>query len=453
MRLTLNPPPAVREITERLEKAGHATWAVGGAVRDAVLGAAAPQRSSSSDWDLTTSARPEQVRALFRRTVPIGIEHGTVGVLARDGVLYEVTTFRRDIETFGRHAVVEFADSIDEDLSRRDFTFNALAWHPLREELIDPFGGLEDLKSGVLRTVGEPAERFAEDYLRILRALRFAGHFVLRIDEPTWVALVAATPHLANLSAERVREELWKIFTKTRHASAALKLYSSSGALAVIMPELVPLRELYLHGDETLDAWQESLAAVDSLPMTRPLLRMTALLHKAGMPSARTADLRGGTRFTGHEPIGARKTAEILRRLKLSNAEIERATELVEKQSLLPPPDAPPNGLRRWLVHITPELVRDLFRLRFAIWRARPEAGGDRELAERWRKIHALMLTHPVIETGGLAIDGQDLKRLGLEPGPQFGEILRALLDRVIDQPELNTKESLLAIVRSDLLS
>ncbi|MEX2284455.1 MAG: CCA tRNA nucleotidyltransferase [Gemmatimonadota bacterium] len=452
MRLTLNPPGAVREITERLEKAGHSAWAVGGAVRDAVLGPAAPARNLPSDWDLATSARPEQVREIFRRTVPIGIEHGTVGVLARDGVLYEVTTFRRDIETFGRHAVVEFADSIDEDLSRRDFTFNALAWHPLREELIDPFGGLEDLRSGVLRTVGEPTDRFAEDYLRVLRALRFAGHFVLRIDEPTWVALVAATPHLAELSAERVREELWKIFTKTRHASAALKLYSSSGTLAVILPELVPLRELYLRPGDALDAWQESLAAVDALPTTRPLLRMTVLLHKVGMPAARSPDLRGGVRFTGHEPIGARKAEEILRRLKASNAEIERATDLVEKQSLLPPPDAPPSGLRRWLLHVTPALVRDLFRLRIAMWRAHP-AGGARELAERWRKVHALIIAHPVIEAGGLAVDGQDLKRLGLEPGPQFGAILRTLLDRVIEQPELNTKESLLAIVRDELLT
>jgi tRNA nucleotidyltransferase (CCA-adding enzyme) len=451
LRLTLNAPPAVREISERLEKAGYSTWAVGGAVRDAVLGAAAPGRQLPSDWDLATSALPEQVRALFKRTVPIGIEHGTVGVLARDGVLYEITTFRRDIETTGRHAVVEFADTIDEDLARRDFTFNAIAWHPLREELIDPFGGLEDLRSGILRTVGDPAERFAEDYLRILRALRFGGHFVLRIDTPTWDALVAATPHLADLSAERVREEFWKIFSKTRHASAALKLYASSGALAVVIPELVALRELYLQPGAELDAWQQSIAAVDALPTSRPLLRMTALLHKVGLPAARSQDLRGGERFTGHEPLGARKAEAIMRRLKASNAEVERLTELVEKQSMLPPPDAPPSGLRRWLLHVPPALINDLFRLRFAIWRAHPTSGGDRELAERWRKVHALLNSHPVIDTSGLAIDGRDLKGLGFEPGPRFGEILRALLDRVIEQPELNTREALLAIVREDM--
>ena len=203
-------------------------------------------------------------------------------------------------------------------------------------------------------------------------------------------------------------------------------------------------------GDE-LDAWQQSLAAVDALPTARPLLRMAALLHKVGMPAARSRDLRGGDRFTGHEPLGARKAEAIMRRLKASNAEVERLTELVEKQSMLPPPDAPPSGLRRWLLHVPPSLINDLFRLRFALWRAPPTDGGDRELAERWRKVHALVISHPVIDTSGLAVDGRDLKGMGLEPGPLFGEILRTLLDRVIEQPELNTKEALTAIVREEI--
>src|SRR5690606_15815195 len=181
--MDLHPPAAVREIARRLEDAGYETWAVGGAVRNAVLGL------PPGDWDLATRARPPEVRRLFRRTVPIGIEHGTVGVLGRDRVLYEVTTFRRDVETTGRHAVVEFADSVIEDLARRDFTCNALAWHPLRGELLDPFSGLEDLRAGWLRTVGAPDERFAEDYLRVLRALRFAGRLRTAIEPRTWDAL------------------------------------------------------------------------------------------------------------------------------------------------------------------------------------------------------------------------------------------------------------------------
>jgi tRNA nucleotidyltransferase (CCA-adding enzyme) len=155
--MKLHPPAAVLDIARRLDDAGRQAWAVGGAVRDALLG------QSGVDWDIATDARPDEVRRIFRRTVPIGIEHGTVGVLANDDVMYEVTTFRRDVETFGRHATVRFADSIEEDLSRRDFTINAIAWAPLTDELFDPFDGRADLGSGILRTVGNAGERFAED--------------------------------------------------------------------------------------------------------------------------------------------------------------------------------------------------------------------------------------------------------------------------------------------------
>jgi tRNA nucleotidyltransferase (CCA-adding enzyme) len=444
LRVTLTPPKAVREITSRLEKAGFPTWAVGGAVRDALRQAGS---QSPSDWDLATRARPEQMQRLFRRTVALGVEHGTVGVLANDGVLYEVTTFRRDVETFGRHATVAFADTIDEDLARRDFTFNAMAWHPVTEELRDPFHGLADLEQRILRTVEDPVARFGEDYLRVLRALRFAGHFELDIEPRTWSALVAATPHLARLSAERVREELFKILGKTPRASHALKLYAESGSIAVLFPELVPLRELSWPEAPTA-VWEESLRAVDALPVSRPVLRMAALLHAVGMPAARTRDLRGGFRYTGHESMGARKAEAIMRRLKSANVDTERVVELIASQSLLPPPDAPPAGLRRWLLTVPPRLVRDLYRLRIALWRARPVEKGDRDLLERWQRIHAVLLTHPVIDTAGLAIGGQDLIQLGVRPGPRLGEILRVLLDRVIEEPALNTVEQLLALAR-----
>lgn len=472
--MELNPPRAVREIARRLEDAGYETWAVGGAVRDAVLGLPA------DDWDLATRARPQEVRRLFRRTVPIGIEHGTVGVLA-DGVLYEVTTFRRDVETFGRHATVEFADTIEEDLSRRDFTCNALAWHPLTGELRDPYLGLEDLRAGRLRTVGEPAERFAEDYLRVLRALRFAGHFELAIDPVAWSALAEATSHLPHLSAERIREELWKIFTKTPRASRALSLYAASGALAVLFPELdrvigvgggreagrarvgsdvwgAPVDERGGQGAAgpvsarpPVDAWTHSLLAVDALPTARPILRMAALLHAVGMPGARMRDLRGGWRYTGHEVQGARIAEAIMRRLKASNADTARVRRLVAHQSDLFPPDAPAAGVRRWLRDIGVDLVYDLFRLRFALWRAGGGGARASELTGRWRVMHRILLEHPVLDTAGLAVDGRDLQALGLEPGPRFGEILRMLVEAVIEDPELNTREALLERVRREV--
>lgn len=447
--MSLNPPDAVRKITDRLEKAGYSTWTVGGAVRDALLGRAGLAETAASDWDLATRARPEDVRRIFKRTVPIGIEHGTVGVLM-DGVMYEVTTFRRDIETDGRHAVVQFADRIEEDLARRDFTFNAIAWHAITRDVLDPFDGLEDLRTGVLRTVGDPAQRFAEDYLRVLRGLRFAGHFVMKIEPHTRQAIEHATPMLTRLSAERVRDELWKVFTKTMHASAALRLYQETGVLRVLYPELEALAGLDLGAGHHLDAWHESLAAIDALPRSRPLLRMTALVQRVGMPASRTPDLRGGFRFTGHEIDGARKAEALMQRLKASNADTARVTELVRKQSDLFPPDAPPTGVRRWLRHVPPHLVYDLFRLRFAMWRANPVPGGIQDLCERWRKAHDVLLDHPVLDTGGLAIDGGDLKQLGFSPGPRFGEILRDLLERVIEDPALNTRETLLEIVETE---
>jgi tRNA nucleotidyltransferase (CCA-adding enzyme) len=438
--MKLNPPEGVLEIARRLDAAGHDVWAVGGAVRDALLGL------SVGDWDLATSARPEDVRRIFRRTVPVGIEHGTVGVFGRDGVMYEVTTFRRDVETFGRHAVIQFAHTIDEDIARRDFTINAVAWHPIHDEVRDPFGGLADLQAATLRTVGEAADRFSEDYLRVLRGLRFAGEFVLDIDRATWSALTAAVPHLAGLSAERVREELFKVLSRTPHASATLGLYAESGALAVLYPELDALRSIELAAETS--AWTVSLRAVDALPATRPLLRMAALLHAVGMPIARARDLRGGWRYTGHEVHGGRTAREIMRRLKASNTDTEYVATLVAKQADLFPPDAPDAGVRRWLLHVPPALVNDLFRLRMALWRALPVERGERDLIERWRHVRRVLADAPPLTTADLAVDGRDLKQLGLEPGPQFGEILRALLDAVVEDPSLNRRETLIDMAR-----
>ncbi len=443
----------MRDIARRLEGAGFPTFAVGGAVRDALLGLPA------QDWDLATRARPQEVRRLFRRTVPIGIEHGTVGVHGKDGVLYEVTTFRRDVETFGRHATVEFADSIEDDLSRRDFTINALAWDPATGELRDPYGGLDDLAAGVLRTVGGAEERFAEDYLRVLRALRFAGQFRLRIDGDSWSALTGATPQLALLSAERVREELLKVLSKSRCASAALSLYAASGVLGALYPELERLVEMAAEvgsgsglgsGSGGDDVWALTLRAVDVIPPSRPLLRLAALLHATGMPAARTRDLRGGWRYTGHEQAGARVAQELLRRLKASNAEIERVGQLVRHQSDLFPPDSRSPVVRRWMLAVGRDLLDDLWRLRFALARARDPANAalPPDLLERWRMARFIRRQHPPLSVAELDIDGGDLKELGLRPGPRFGEILRALLEQVLDDPALNTREKLLDLAR-----
>lgn len=418
------PPAAAVSIARRLEEAGHETWAVGGAIRDALLGL------PPGDWDLSTGARPEEVRRLFPRTAPIGIEHGTVGVVGGDGELYEVTTFRRDVETHGRHAVVEFADTVDEDLSRRDFTINAIAWHPLREELRDPFGGVADLAAGVIRTVGDPERRFAEDYLRVLRALRFAGHFDFTVEVRTWSALCAAAERLPGLSAERIREELLKVLSGSERPSASLGLYGASGVLAVLYPELDGLVGRPATGEEGGDVWSRAVMAADRVRRTRPLLRLAAVLA-----------------------VPADVARSLLERLRFSNAEVREVSELVGARGEPFPDEGDGAAVRRWIATVGRERVRDLVRL----WVAEARAARGRGKADpvpvrrRWRRIREALGAGPPLRVEELAIGGDELIELGLSPGPRFGEILGELLERVLERPELNRRDALLDIVREEL--
>lgn len=403
--MTLRPvaPPAVRWITRTLEEAGYETWAVGGAVRDALL------ERPSGDWDLATRAPPAKVRKLFRRTVPIGIEHGTVGILARDGTLYEITTFRKDVETDGRHAVVEFADRLEDDLARRDFTINAIAWHAVREELLDPFGGAEDLRHGLLRTVGEAGDRFQEDYLRILRALRFAGRFGLEIEKATWTAAVALADHLVKLSPERVREELFKILGADPRPSRALSLYAESGSLRVLYSEIESWRSEHSRG------WRRLLATVDLLPTGRPELRLAALL-------------RG---------VEEEEAAAVLLRLRLSNRQVDEVARLAAAEPL-PEPDAEAVTYRRWLSRHGPERLNGVSRLELAA--ARSGDGDPEDVVRSWREARETVRRAPPLAVSDLALDGRGLIGLGLKPGPHFGDILDALLDWVLEDPSRNDR-------------
>ena len=425
-------PDSVRWVIRNLERAGFETWAVGGIVRDALAG----RPAGAGDWDLATRARPEQVRAVFGRVVPIGLEHGTVGVLTREG-MYEVTTFRRDVETFGRRATVEFADDIDEDLARRDFTINAIAWHPVRREMRDPFGGAADLAAGILRTAGDARTRFAEDFLRILRALRFAGRFALAIEPDTWSALCEHRRHLADLSPERVREELMKILASAR-PSRALSLYAASGVLPVLYPELA--RCLGRRENGLLGPWSAALQKVDVISRRYPLARLACLLGGIGTPS------RGvGGGLPPEERAGMRAAA-LMERLRQSRAEVEGVSALVRAL-----PDRPETGagpaLRRWLRRTRRLNRRHLFRIWIA--RARLEAGrgarGDpeRDVLSRWKAVRAELAMDPPLTVADLALDGHDLIEMGLRPGPGFGDVLAHLLDLVLDDPALNRRSIL----------
>ncbi|MFQ5689956.1 MAG: CCA tRNA nucleotidyltransferase [Gemmatimonadota bacterium] len=433
------PPPAFRRLAESLEAGGYEAWAVGGALRDELLGL------GHGDWDLATDARPEEVRRIFRRTVPVGIEHGTVGVLADDGQLYEVTTFRLDVETDGRHATVRFADSIEEDLARRDFTINALAWRPATHELRDPFQGRRDLERRVLRAVGDPSERFAEDYLRVLRGLRFAGGLGLSLDPATDAALRAASGHLGRLSAERVREELMKVLSGPT-PSAALRLYGEAGALDAWYPEVAETARN--------DArWELNLAAVDAIRASRPLLRLVRWL----LPEASAAEESGrdpaGSPAREHgsdrEAVGREaRGLEVLRRLRFSNAEQRRVGRLLRFYLPLVGPMDSSARIRQWLAEVTPDAARDLFRLHFADARAAGGAEKARYLVAAWRRVHEELLDAPPLSLSDLAVRGDDLLALGVSPGPAVGLLLDELHQEVLEDPELNRLDELLARAR-----
>ena len=439
-----DPPGAVLWIARRLERAGYETWAVGGAVRDYLLGMPA------DDWDLATRAPPAEVQRLFRRTIPIGVDHGTVGVLSGDGVLYEVTTFRRDVETTGRHAVVEFAETLDEDLARRDFTINAIAWHPLREVFRDPFEGRADLEHGLLRTVGSPSERFAEDYLRILRALRFAGTYQLVIEAETWRALTVAVEYTKELSPERLREELERILGGETPPSRALSLYAASGVLAVLFPELdgVVGRARGLGGDW----YAHLLRVIDLLPSHRRTLRWAALFHVTGEITDSMGDGEEGSEEGERTLL---RTAAVLKRLRASNTMIRRVAELAQWIRRVPDPEASDEALRRWLSasgrHALPSLLRiwmACVRSDESVAAADPASRdanglGRSELLQLFGRLRAICRSGVPIDVKELLISGRELIQMGYSPGPEFGEVLDHLLDRTLEDPSLNTADLL----------
>jgi tRNA nucleotidyltransferase (CCA-adding enzyme) len=380
-------PEAVVRIAKRLEESGYETWCVGGAIRDNLLG------RENHDFDLTTAAPPLEVRRLFKRTVPVGIEHGTVAVLDSDNRAHEVTTFRKDIKTDGRHAVVEFGVSLMDDLARRDFTINAIAYHPLRHEWRDPFSGAADLDARLIRSVGDANWRFQEDYLRILRALRFSARFEFRIHPRTLEAAKANAQGLAQLSAERVRDEWFKGIATATKVSKLVQLWMEVGAARIWLPEIVGKGEA-----------GAGKSALESLP--RDPVLITA--HLASDP------------------------ASLLTRLKCSNRDIERGRALGQWRDKYPDPKHLPQ-VRKWLSAVG-ESADDLVALPSC-----PEALS--------RVVAAIRAAKNPLTLKDLAVTGDDLLARGVRPGPDVGQALERLLGEVLEDPARNTRDYLLSRV------
>ena len=423
MTTRLDPPQPVLDIAARLERAGHETWCVGGAVRDALLG------HPHLDWDLATAARPAEVQALFRRTIPVGIEFGTVGVLDGAGTLHEVTTFRRDVKTDGRHAVVEFGASLDDDLARRDFTINAIAWSPSRKELRDPFNGQGDLAAQLLRAVGNPDARMEEDRLRALRAIRFASRFGFEIEPKTWRAIVNSAPHLGRLSAERVKQEIDKTIEQVQRPSRAFALWRDSGAFTTLIPALAKVADA-------------DLAALDVAP--RP------------MGGPRAAERRLTRLALLFLPLSAAEATRTMTALRFSKLDTGWIAALVERWTLIgramaaellagAPTDV---TVRRWVAATGRTRMRALLRIAAARWSADRAAGVEAPdtvaLKRLSRRAITIAFCDPV-EIADLAVDGDDLRRAGFVPGPLLGKILSGLLDWVLEDPARNVPDRLVA--------
>ena len=423
----LKPTKSVLDIARRLEAAGFEAWCVGGAIRDALLG------GHPLDWDLATTAVPQRVIDLFgrRRTIPVGIDFGTVSVLDADGVPHEITTFRRDVQTDGRHAVVEFGVSLDDDLARRDFTINAIAYRPHTGEVRDPFGGRADLEAKLVRAVGDPDARMREDRLRALRAIRFAARFGFAIDPATRSAIDSSAPFLTRLSAERVQQELVKTMEQVARPGQALRLWRESGALAVLVPALRKIDDV-------------ALATLDELPRAgvgRHASQRTANRLAALFLDVPVVDVRGA-----------------LSALRASKHRISWATALADGWQRLggdmtatllsgAPTD---EQVRRWIARLGRLYAGPFLRVASARWRAERAAGRPAPDAVAVRDLHRRMrrsLYRDPIELADLRISGDDLRRLGIPAGPIYAKILHALLERVLEDPARNTLEGLLAEV------
>ena len=423
-------PEGVRRIIERLEQAGFEAWGVGGAIRDGLLG------HDDLDWDVATSAKPAEVSRLFRRTIPVGVEFGTVGVFDHAGVMHEVTTFRRDVHTDGRHAVVEFGASLEDDLARRDFTINAIAYSPTTGEIRDPFGGQADLENRLVRAVGEPDERMREDRLRALRGIRFAGRLGFAIEPATWAAIVRSAPHLSRLSRERVKQEIEKTVEQVARPSEAFAMWRASGALEALVPDLA--------AQDTV-----AFAASDFVCMPGSSPRDD---RRDGRRLRRIASM-----FMGLAPARVRAATHDLR---FSNADVRWMTRWAEYWAALfdpvtramlqpdPPSDA---EIRRWAAVTGRTQLPELLRVLAARWDAMRAGGVDAPAEGRagtlYRRSLRIAYRDP-IELSDLAVDGEDIQREGIARGPVLGKILRSLLAWVVEEPTRNERDSLLAKAR-----
>lgn len=439
--MVIKLPEKVKYIIDRITEAGYEAYAVGGCIRDSILG------REPNDWDITTSARPDQVKGLFGRTVDTGIAHGTVTVmLDKEG--YEVTTYRIDgeYEDHRHPREVVFTSRLVEDLQRRDFTINAMAYNGTAG-LVDAFDGMGDIRRGVIRCVGCAAERFTEDALRILRALRFSAQLGYAIEEETRKAIEELAPSLASISAERIQAELVKLLVSP-HPDYLRQAYDM-GVTAVILPELDRCMETpQNHPHHCYTVGEHILHSLAGVPAVKDM-RLAMLLHDIGKPRTLETDRHGITHFHGHPAVSAEMAEEIMRRLRLDNDTIVTVKRLVEFHDYGNNVDPTPAIVRRAVNRIG----EDIFAKLLIVKRADITSQSDfqrREKLERvdaWdREYRGIMARRQCVSLKSLAVGGRDLIAAGMKPGPEMGAVLQQMLEHVLEVPEDNTREKLFEI-------
>lgn len=432
-------PEDVRRIIERLSAEGFEAFAVGGCVRDTLLG------RTPGDWDITTSASPEQVKALFSRTIDTGILHGTVTVMM-NRVGYEVTTYRIDGEyEDARHPKeVIFTSNLVEDLKRRDFTINAMAYNDT-QGLVDVFGGVEDLKKGIIRCVGNPMERFSEDALRMLRAIRFAAQLGFSIDEDTKEGIRRLAPTIGKVSAERIAVELVKTLVSPNPKDVVIAY--ELGLTKVFFPEFDHMMETPQNTKHHMySVGHHTLVALQHVEPDR-ILRLTMLLHDIAKPVCKTTDADGCDHFYGHEEKGAQMANVILRRLKFDNHTIDTVCHLIRFHDERPELD--PKRVRRFFAKTGMDIGPMLFLVKYADTLGQSTYRREEKLAyiEGLKGMYEKILEeHACVQKSDLSVNGRDLIQMGMKPGKDMGYVIDQLFEAVLKEPELNDRKKLLEL-------
>lgn len=435
-------PDYINTILNKLEEAGHKSYIVGGSVRDLILG------KTPHDYDITTSAVPDEIQRIFNdfKTLLIGKQFGTVVVVQGENNA-EVTTFRFEGKYLDgrRPSEVFFSNDIYEDLSRRDFTINAIAYNK-KEGTIDPFNGQKDIEDRIIRCVGDPLERFREDHLRILRAVRFSTQLGFEIHEDTYNACKDLSSSLNGISAERIREELFKILL-SENPSNGIKLMKDLNILEIVIPELIDAIGFdQKNPNHNKDVFEHIMCVLDKTP---PILsvRLAALFHDIGKPHTLTIDEKGVGHFYGHDKLGAKIAEKILLRLNSSRELIDKVTIMI-KEHMSHHNNMKDRGLKRQISRVGKDDIFNLLELQKADRLCSSEDVDITFLFEREEEIRRILNSNEPYEKSHLKIDGNDIIDLGFEKGKIVGEILDYLLEKVMKNPELNEKEKLKDIVR-----